>query len=88
MGSKRDEVMEGAKAFVEASNPQDHEFVVNFSDTVTFGLPRVTYLPASWKIYKLRFWLPLRAEKQPCMMPSRLPWNVFKGITVKGKFWS
>jgi len=39
MGSKRDEVMEGAKAFVQASNPQDHEFVVNFSDTVTFGLP-------------------------------------------------
>jgi Ca-activated chloride channel family protein len=39
MGSKRDEVMEGAKAFVQASNPQNREFVVNFSDTVTFGLP-------------------------------------------------
>jgi Ca-activated chloride channel family protein len=39
MGSKRDEVIEGAKAFVQASNPQDHEFVVNFSDAVTFGLP-------------------------------------------------
>ena len=39
MGSKRDEVMEGAQAFVQASNPQDREFVVNFSDAVTFGLP-------------------------------------------------
>jgi Ca-activated chloride channel family protein len=39
MGSKRDEVMEGAQAFVQASNPQDREFVVNFSDVVTFGLP-------------------------------------------------
>jgi Ca-activated chloride channel homolog len=39
MGSKRDEVMEGAQAFVQAGNPQDREFVVNFSDTVTFGLP-------------------------------------------------
>jgi|SRR5579872_465630 len=39
MGNKRHEVMEGARAFVQASNPQDREFVVNFSDTVTFGLP-------------------------------------------------
>ena len=39
MGNKRDEVMQGARAFVQASNPQDREFVVNFSDTVTFGLP-------------------------------------------------
>jgi Ca-activated chloride channel homolog len=39
MGKKRDEVMQGARAFVQASNPQDREFVVNFSDTVTFGLP-------------------------------------------------
>ena len=39
MGNKRDEVMEGARAFVQASNPQDREFVVNFSDTVAFGLP-------------------------------------------------
>ena len=39
MGNKRDEVMEGARAFVQASNPQDREFVVNFSDIVTFGLP-------------------------------------------------
>jgi len=39
MGNKRDEVMQGARAFVQASNPQDLEFVVNFSDTVTFGLP-------------------------------------------------
>jgi Ca-activated chloride channel homolog len=39
MGNKRDEVMQGARAFVQASNPQDREFVVNFSDAVTFGLP-------------------------------------------------
>ena len=39
MGAKRDEVMEGAQAFVQAGNPQDREFVVNFSDAVTFGLP-------------------------------------------------
>jgi Ca-activated chloride channel homolog len=39
MGNKREEVMEGARAFVEASNPQDREFVVNFSDVVAFGLP-------------------------------------------------
>jgi Ca-activated chloride channel homolog len=39
MGNKRNEVMEGARAFVQASNPQDREFVVNFSDSVTFGLP-------------------------------------------------
>jgi VWFA-related protein len=39
MGNKRDEVMQGARAFVQASNPQDRDFVVNFSDTVTFGLP-------------------------------------------------
>jgi Ca-activated chloride channel homolog len=39
MHSKRDEVIQGAKAFVQASNAQDREFVVNFSDTVTFGLP-------------------------------------------------
>jgi len=39
MGNKRDEVMQGARAFVQASNPQDRDFVVNFSDTVTLGLP-------------------------------------------------
>jgi len=43
MGNKRDEVMQGARAFVQASNPQDRDFVVNFSDTVTFGLP--SYIP-------------------------------------------
>ena len=39
MGNKRSQVLDGARAFVQASNPQDREFVVNFSDTVTFGLP-------------------------------------------------
>jgi Ca-activated chloride channel homolog len=39
MAAKLGEVIQGAMAFVQASNPQDREFVVNFSDTVTFGLP-------------------------------------------------
>jgi Ca-activated chloride channel homolog len=39
MVAKRREVIEGAVAFVEASNPQDKEFVVNFADKITFGLP-------------------------------------------------
>jgi VWFA-related protein len=39
MAAKRDDVIAGAVAFVQASNPQDCEFVVNFSDSVTFGLP-------------------------------------------------
>jgi hypothetical protein len=30
MGSKREEVMEGSKAFVQASNPEGREFVVSF----------------------------------------------------------
>ena len=39
MGNKRSQVLDGARAFVQAGNPQDREFVVNFSDAVTFGLP-------------------------------------------------
>jgi VWFA-related protein len=39
MAAKLGEVIQGAMAFVQASNPQDREFVVNFSDSVTFGLP-------------------------------------------------
>lgn len=39
MATKMGQVIQGAMAFVQASNPQDREFVVNFSDTVTFGLP-------------------------------------------------
>jgi Ca-activated chloride channel homolog len=39
MAAKRDDVIAGAVAFVQGSNPQDREFVVNFSDSVTFGLP-------------------------------------------------
>ncbi len=38
MASKQIEVVEGAQAFVQASNPQDREFVVNFADEVSFGL--------------------------------------------------
>lgn len=39
MATKMGQVIQGAMAFVQASNPQDREFVVNFSDIVTFGLP-------------------------------------------------
>jgi Ca-activated chloride channel family protein len=39
MTAKNPEVLSGALAFVRASNPQDLEFVVNFSDTVSFDLP-------------------------------------------------
>lgn len=38
MSSKMDKVIEGTLAFVQASNPQDKEFAVNFSNTVSFGL--------------------------------------------------
>lgn len=39
MAARRYEVIEGALAFVQESNPQDWEFVVNFGNTVSFGLP-------------------------------------------------
>jgi VWFA-related protein len=39
MVAKLGEVIQGAMAFVEDSNPEDRELVVNFSDTVAFGLP-------------------------------------------------
>ena len=40
MKSKRPEVIAAAMAFVRSSNPHDEMFVVNFSDGVSFGLPR------------------------------------------------
>ena len=39
MYARKMEVIEGAAAFVQASNPQDEEFVVNFSDRARLGLP-------------------------------------------------
>ena len=39
MAAKQLEMIEGAQAFVQASNPQDREFVVNFNSTVSFPLP-------------------------------------------------
>ena len=39
MYGRKMEVIEGAAAFVQASNPQDEEFVVNFSDGARLGLP-------------------------------------------------
>ena len=39
MGAKLPDVILAARAFVRASNPQDEMFVINFSDSVTPGLP-------------------------------------------------
>lgn len=39
MAAKQLQVIEAAQTFVQASNPQDREFVVNFSDTVSLALP-------------------------------------------------
>jgi Ca-activated chloride channel homolog len=39
MAAKQLEVLEGAQTLVEKSNPEDREFVVNFSENVSFGLP-------------------------------------------------
>jgi len=39
MAPKQLEVIAGAQAFVQASNPQDREFVINFSSVPSFGLP-------------------------------------------------
>lgn len=47
MTAKNPEVLSGALAFVRASNPQDLEFVVNFSDTVSFDLPAGAAFTAS-----------------------------------------
>jgi Ca-activated chloride channel homolog len=47
MTAKNAEVLSGALAFARASNPQDLEFVVNFSDTVSFDLPAGAAFTAS-----------------------------------------
>jgi len=39
MDPRKTDVIEGAAAFVKASNSQDEEFVVNFNDEVLLGLP-------------------------------------------------
>jgi Ca-activated chloride channel family protein len=39
MIAKSKEVIEGAIAFVQESNPQDEEFIVNFADKIALGLP-------------------------------------------------
>jgi Ca-activated chloride channel family protein len=39
MIAKSKEVIEGAIAFVQESNPQDEEFIVNFTDKIVMGLP-------------------------------------------------
>ena len=39
MGPKRREVIASALAFARSSNPEDQMFVVNFNESVSFGLP-------------------------------------------------
>jgi Ca-activated chloride channel family protein len=39
MAAWRPEVIEGARAFVQVSNLQDREFILNFTDTIALGLP-------------------------------------------------
>jgi Ca-activated chloride channel homolog len=39
MAAWRPQVIAGARAFVQVSNPQDREFVVNFTDSIALGLP-------------------------------------------------
>jgi len=39
MRPKRNEVLAAARMFLDASNPEDQIFVVNFNDRVAFGLP-------------------------------------------------
>lgn len=39
MAARSNDVVEGALAFVESSNPQDREFVINFTESVKPGLP-------------------------------------------------
>jgi Ca-activated chloride channel family protein len=39
MAAWQPQVIEGARAFVQVSNPQDREFVVNFTNTIALGLP-------------------------------------------------
>jgi VWFA-related protein len=40
MAAKEADVIAGAQAFVQASNPEDREFVINFSGVPSFGLPQ------------------------------------------------
>jgi len=52
MRQKRPEVITAALVFIQASNPQDETFVVNFNDDAKFGLP--PSIPFSDNIAQLR----------------------------------
>ena len=52
MRPKRAQVLAAAETFVEASNPRDEVFVLNFNDTVTRGLP--SGVPFSGDLGQLR----------------------------------
>jgi Ca-activated chloride channel family protein len=61
MRRKRSDVIEAAQAFVEANNPQDELFLVNFNENVSSGLPAAT--PFTSDIDQLRAALAnMRAE--------------------------
>ena len=53
MKPKRPEVNAAALAFVRSSNPRDEMFVVNFNDSVSFGLPRDTPFTDQSELLKL-----------------------------------
>lgn len=40
MLTRRDAVVEAAKTFVRATNPQDEIFILHFNETLSYGLPR------------------------------------------------
>ena len=52
MAAHSQEVLEGSMAFVQFRNPQDMEFVINFSDRVSFGLP--ANIPFTNNVEKLK----------------------------------
>jgi Ca-activated chloride channel family protein len=52
MAVQSQDVLEGALAFVQSGNPQDMEFVINFNDRVSLGLPANT--PFTNNVDKLR----------------------------------
>ena len=52
MREKREDVAKAALDFVSASNPEDEMFIVNFNETVYFGLARST--PFTNNVYLLR----------------------------------
>lgn len=57
MRGKKPEVITAALAFIQASNPQDETFVVNFNDDVKFGLPASTLFSGSIAQLRSALWM-------------------------------